>query len=76
MTLRHTFSFSLNVPALRLQQYYRGQATHLNVSTHCGRQMQIHLRHLRPFVTSNGLSGHYQMTLDGQGQLLELVRLS
>lgn len=70
---RHRFRLDLSVDTFL--HYYRGTASAVIVRAEDGRTIQLPARHFRPFVTSTGISGRFELVLDGDGRLVELRRL-
>ncbi len=68
--------FDLALPAERFLAVYRGQANRVQVLSRDGRQVSLPARHLRPFLTREGIYGCFRLDFNASGELLELVRLS
>ncbi len=45
------------------------------VRAHDGRIVQFPARHLRPFVSREGVFGEFRLRVDGNGRLLSLDRV-
>ncbi|MCG9696497.1 DUF2835 domain-containing protein [Shewanella sp. Isolate11] len=70
------FKFYLHINYQQFLDYYQGHANKVEVVEQGGKTLLIHARHFRPFLTSAGLSGQFQLTLDTSGQFQSLVRLA
>ena len=63
------------LPADRLLAVYKGQANRVLVRSRDGTSVSLPAHHLRPFLTSEGVFGSFQMDFDGIGKLISLRRL-
>jgi hypothetical protein len=67
--------FQLNISAETYLHYYRGAARAVIVQAEDGRTIQLPANSFRPFVTADGISGRFELTLDANNKLVELRRL-
>nr|MBF0681668.1 DUF2835 domain-containing protein [Pseudomonas sp.] len=63
------------LPADRLLAVYEGRANRILIRSREGRSVSLPAHHLRPFVTSEGVFGSFQMEFDREGKLTALHRL-
>ena len=63
------------LPADRLLAVYEGRANRILIRSREGRSVSLPAHHLRPFVTSEGVFGSFQMEFDREGKLTALRRL-
>lgn len=62
--------------AEKLLAVYQGRADRVLVFSRDGRRVSLPARHLRPFLTHEGVYGSFQLAFTDSGELLELRRLS
>ena len=69
------FEFSINLSAQEYLQYYRGSVN--KVVAHCtdGTTIQFPALLLKPFVTSGGVRGRFELSCDENGKGSELKRV-
>lgn len=67
--------FFLNLPADHYLRYYRGLASNVSVVAEDGRRIEFPASSLRPFVSKQGVQGHFELLIDDNNRLLGLVRL-
>ncbi len=67
--------FSLNLSAERYLSHYQGRARNVSVVADDGRRIEFPANALRPFVTQNGVQGHFELLVDGNNRLQRLKRL-
>ncbi|WP_417349881.1 DUF2835 domain-containing protein [Ferrimonas sp.] len=70
------YVFDLAIGWQQMQRYYQGQAQVVIVRCLQGRVIHLHPRYLRPFLSARGIHGRFQLTLDNEGQFLNLQRLA
>ena len=68
-------TFGLSVSADQILRYYSGNAKAVIVTADDGRTLQIPADRFRPFVTQNGISGRFEITLDAHNKLIDLRKL-
>ncbi|MBV7314612.1 DUF2835 domain-containing protein [Shewanella sp. NIFS-20-20] len=74
MTLR-VFRFSIQLNYGEFLPYYQGEINRVEVRSHQGQVLWVHARHLRRFLTSNGIRGTFEIQIDENGRLLSLNKL-
>jgi len=67
--------FSLNLSADRYLSHYQGYARNVSVVADDGRRIEFPANALRPFVTKNGVQGHFELLIDSNNRLQRLKRL-
>lgn len=67
--------FSLNLSADRYLSHYQGHAKSVSVMADDGRRIEFPANALRPFVTKDGVQGHFELLIDGNNRLQRLIRL-
>ena len=70
-----TYHFSLDISVDEYQRYYRGTAQNVIVRSREGLRVQFPASALRPFVSSNGVHGHFALSMDKNNKLVNLQRL-
>lgn len=73
-TMEYYF-FHLNMNYQECMAYYKGLASTLVVTTTKGLTVQFPAMHIRPFVTSTGISGKFCMMTE-KGKFIALKKLS
>lgn len=66
------FTFSLKISYDAYLEYYKGHAQVVRVYDDNGQQLQINAKYFRPFLTPQGISGHFILTLDNNGRYKSL----
>jgi glucose-6-phosphate isomerase len=54
---------------------YADGVSNLIVTTECGKRVQIHKRHLRSFITHEGLQGRFAVWVDADHRFLKIERV-
>ncbi len=73
---RQHFYFRLQIDHQQLLRYYQGTASQVQVNSECGRRLQFPAMRLRPFLTRNGISGRFQLTVDADNRFVQLKKIS
>lgn len=68
-------NFYLNIPANQLKRYYQGSARDIVASSHQGPTVRFAARLIRPFVSSEGVYGHFEIEFTPQGKFINLRKL-
>ena len=68
------YLFSVSISYRDFLNYYQGYVDKVEVKETGGKILWIHARHFRPFLTPSGLSGHFRLELDGNGNFYSLTR--
>ena len=68
--------FALNISQDVLLSYYQGMARAVAVKSLDGRGIQFPANALRPFVTSDGVRGIFEVTFDENNKLVDMQRIS
>jgi len=73
MSGTHThFTFSMKLSNDEYQSYYRGIARNIIVMTHQGVSVKFPASAMRSFVTNEGISGNFIITMDSDNKLVSL----
>jgi len=67
--------FYLDISHDEFLRYYRGSAHSVVVQSEDGRTVRLPAGNLRPFVTSEGICGRFEISVDENSSLLEIRRL-
>ncbi len=67
--------FQLDISQQEYLRYYSGSAQFVIVQAEDGRRLQLPAANLRPFVSAAGIQGRFEMLLDEDNKLLELIKL-
>ncbi|MCP4125444.1 MAG: DUF2835 domain-containing protein [Gammaproteobacteria bacterium] len=68
--------FYLDISQAEYLRYYRGSAQSVLVQAEDGRKVRFPAANLRPFVSSEGVRGRFEISLDDNNSLLDICRLS
>lgn len=68
--------FYLDISQAEYLRYYRGSAQSVLVQAEDGRRVRLPAVNLRPFVSSDGVCGRFEISLDENNSLLDICRLS
>lgn len=71
----HRYEFHVSISAQEFLRVYQGTASHLVVRATTGQRVQVPASRFRPFVTPDGVSGHFVLTCDERHKCLELQRI-
>ena len=66
---------SLSLSAEKYLEYYRGYATGVIAYDTWGRRIQIPANILRPFVTSQGIHGHFRVRFNSNNKFQSIERV-
>lgn len=69
------FYFSIHVTAYEFLPYYQGRVTDIVVTSEQGQRVQFPAMHLRPYLTSSGISGRFCLETE-QGKFISLSKIS
>ena len=73
MSAKNTnFTFSMRITADEYERYYQGTVRNILVMTHQGVRVQFPASAVRPFVTEEGVSGNFMITMDANNKLTSL----
>ena len=67
--------FFIHIPADDFLRYYQGSASQVSVIADDGRRIQFPARHLRFYVTPEGISSRFEMTLEANNKFVSLKRI-
>lgn len=70
------FYFRLQIDQQQILRYYQGTASQIQVISECGRRLQFPAMRLRPFLTQNGISGRFRLTIDADNRFVKLKKIS
>ncbi|HEY5672806.1 MAG TPA: DUF2835 domain-containing protein [Malonomonas sp.] len=70
------FYFRLQIDQQQILRYYQGTASQVQVISECGRRLQFPAMRLRPFLTQNGISGRFRLTIDADNRFVKLKKIS
>jgi hypothetical protein len=69
------YEFRLRISAEQYLDYYRGAVRHVLARCHTGQTVQFPAGLLQPFVTAEGIHGHFALTCDDNHRNPRLERL-
>lgn len=67
--------FSIQISRDEMLRWYRGEARTVVVLTERGLRLQLPASVLRPFITTEGVRGRFEIVYDAGGKLKTLRRL-
>ncbi len=68
-------SFSLSIDAIQVQKYYRGEALSVLATTNDGLKIQFPANLILPYVTHEGIHGHFVLDYQQDGKAVSLQKL-
>lgn len=74
--MARAFRFRLSLTYQECLQYYEGTYTAIQVMAHTGQRVQFPAEHIRPYVTSQGVNGTFEMEVDSTNKFKSLKKLS
>lgn len=60
----------------KCQQYYRGEARYVIVTTDRGERVQLAFRHFQPYISQLGIRGRFRLIVTDNGEFLQLEKIS
>ena len=69
------YTFHLNLSHDEISRYYQGHARQVSIRSDQGEVLRFAARHLRPFLTSSGISGRFELTTDQSNKFKSLRKL-
>ncbi|QGZ30710.1 DUF2835 domain-containing protein [Stutzerimonas stutzeri] len=60
------------LPAEKLLAVYQGRANRILIKSREGRRVSLPAHHLRPFLTTSGVFGSFEIEFSSEGKLLRL----
>ena len=66
--------FSLYLSSEQYLAYYQGHAKRVSVVCDDGRRIEFPAEHLRPYLTHDGINGHFEIEFDRQNRFVALRR--
>lgn len=70
------YRFQLSLTYEECRQYYDGMYKAIQVRAHTGQTVQFPAEHIRPYVTSQGVQGIFEMEVDNMNKFKSLNKLS
>lgn len=70
------YRFQLFLTYEECRQYYDGSYSAIQVMAHTGQTVQFPAEHIRPFVTSQGVHGIFEMEVDNTNKFKSLKKLN
>ncbi|WP_333607292.1 DUF2835 family protein [Arsukibacterium sp.] len=58
------------------ERYYQGQVIQVIVTTEQGLRIQLPFKYFRPFISKVGIRGYFRLSLDSNGRLQRLEKIS
>ncbi len=69
-------SVELKIKPEVFQSYYQGRVSTVTAISGDGRHVRFPASILRPFVTKDGVAGHFVLEISEKGKLISIKRLS
>lgn len=70
------YRVNLHLTAQQMESYYAGHVQNVSALDVHGRRVQFPLTALRPFVSHNGVQGHFEILVTADHRLLSIRRLT
>ena len=67
--------FSIKISSKEYLKFYQGNASWVNIIAEDGRRLKLPAKHLRPYLTHNGISGRFILKFDDNNTMIALDRL-
>jgi len=67
--------FNIKISTQEYLKFYQGVASWVNITAEDGRRLKLPAKHLRPFLTHDGISGRFLLLFDDKHQMVELKKL-
>ncbi|MEA3464758.1 MAG: DUF2835 domain-containing protein [Thermodesulfobacteriota bacterium] len=67
--------FSIKISSKEYLKFYQGSASWVNIVAEDGRHLRLPAKHLRPFLTHNGIAGRFILKFDDNNAMIALERL-
>lgn len=74
MSVAREVSFSLSIAADQFVRYYQGSGRFVHVRGSDGRTIRFPANILQPYVTHNGIHGHFVMYYDENNKFIRLEK--
>jgi len=71
----NTISFYVDISADAFLEYYKGRGRYVWVQGKDGRSVQFPARALQPFVTHDGVRGHFTVRYDQDNRLIDIKKV-
>lgn len=71
----YSVTVSLQISASEMLRFYAGQATEVVATATDGRSVRFPVNVLRPFVTEDGVSGHFRLRFTADRRFLSIDRI-
>jgi hypothetical protein len=71
----HYYYFSINASYIECETLYSPHYSDIVMTAENGLKIQVPASRLRPFVTPEGISGRFRMTVDENNKILAFERL-
>ena len=69
------YKFSLNISADEIKLYYSGQRKYVHITGVNGQSIQFPAHNLRQFVSRDGVHGKFEMKVDDNNKLIDILRV-
>lgn len=70
-----TLRFSLKLSEQELMKFYRGHARKVMAKDGEGKTMEFPVEIIRPFVTKEGVYGHFEIRVDDNYKFIDIKKL-
>lgn len=67
--------FNVKISSQEYLKFYQGVASWVHIVAEDGRRLKLPAKHLRPFLTHDGICGRFLLTFDDMNQMTALKRL-
>ena len=75
MTKHQYIRFALSLSYDQYLSVYEGIAHYVSVTAYDGRSVSFPARKIQPFLTRQGISGHFEMELTAENKFVSIKRL-
>lgn len=67
--------FNVIISSKEYLKVYQGSASWVNIVAEDGRRLKLPAKHLRPYLTHNGISGRFILKFDDKNAMIALERI-
>ncbi len=69
------YLFRLRLSRRQFISYYQGTVSSVQVYSECGRSLRFPAHRLRSFLTANGISGRFALTVDRDNRFVRMEKV-
>ena len=74
--MNKSFYFPLDLSYAKTESIYQGQIRYIIVQTDEGLKLKLPAQNFRPFVSLNGIKGHFRLETDRQNRVQKIEKIT